>query len=195
LKEHTNGVVGLLAELAPTAVIRVFPVLGDTKAAVSPLDVTTAMESAVMEGAQVLLVPLGFPGGLDMTIRAVVKFAIARGIFVVWPAGNEGKAIERRHTDQGAVYVGAVENDNRALYSNYGTGVTLFAPGSVLTYTTPTAYGESTGTSYSATIVAAAAANLIAASPMPPSPVDLEAQLVRQTRERDGMRILSLSAP
>lgn len=84
----------------------------------------------------------------------------------------------------------AVEGDKVAEYSNYGPGVPLFAPGSILTFDGSGKIQRVNGTSFSAAIVAAAAANLGALSPAPDNPSRLRAKLLSTSVGFSGGRKL-----
>lgn len=62
--EHTNGVAGLLAALAPTARITVTPVLR-SQGTTTVSDIVEAIDTAVAGQADILLVPLSFISGAD----------------------------------------------------------------------------------------------------------------------------------
>lgn len=82
--------------------------------------------------AQVINMSLGGSGACDNTTRLAIQGAISRGTTVVVAAGNDnGNA--NNHTPSncpGVITVAAVgRNGGRASYSNFGTVVTLAAPG------------------------------------------------------------------
>ena len=96
--------------------------------------------------------------------RAITR-AFNRGVVVVAPSGNEGRADPAIPAALPHVLtVGAIDGTGgRATFSNVGWWVDLVAPGSALVAPTPKAYcdsgyGLANGTSYAAPAVAAAAA-------------------------------------
>ena len=191
-RAHTNGVAGLIAALAPTARVKVVPVLDET-GTTGEFEIIKGIDAALNEGADVLVIPLTLRAE-SVAMRRTLEAAVEKGVMAVLPAGNDRKnqSLEGPPVE-GVMYVGALERDGkRAEYSNFGSGVTLFAPGSVLTYVTPTTLRESKGTTYAATIVAAAAANIIAVSKERPSPAVVKGLLLAKAKVSDGERVLFL---
>lgn len=103
-------------------------------------------------------------GGASSTLDNAVSSAIASGVTFVVAAGNSNRnacfySPARVAT---AITVGATTStDNRASYSNYGSCLDIFAPGSSITsawYTSNTAAAVLSGTSMASPHVAGAAA-------------------------------------
>ena len=188
LREHTNGVAGLIAALAPTSRVQVISVF-DKDSGAADTDVIAGIERALSENSQILVVPLG-PLKASVMYEHVFRKTVELGTFVLAAAGNEG--VDARLSGAaiaGVVYVGSSEGNKRASYSNYGSDVAIYAPGSVLTYSNPTTLVEGSGTAIA--IVAAAVANLIAASTHDhPTPGDIEHLLLAKAKPMEGGRLL-----
>jgi subtilisin family serine protease/flagellar hook assembly protein FlgD len=149
-------------------------------------DLAAAITWAADNGARVINMSLGGPGTTPVLSDAV-SYAQAHGVLVVAAAGNEGtETMSYPAALPGVVAVGATDaNGGRAWFSNYGSWVTVAAPGVGILSTVPTAgsqmaaaptsgYSQANGTSMAAPIVAGQAALLMAGVP------SLNADQVRQ---------------
>jgi len=110
------------------------------------------------------VVNMSLGGNASSALDAEVNLLLAAGLTTIIAAGNGG--VDACGTSParvpGALTVGATtEADQRAAFSNYGSCVDLFAPGTNILsswYTSPTATAVSNGTSSAAPFVAGVAA-------------------------------------
>jgi Subtilase family len=168
-----NVSVGHVLAIAPTAVISPVGVLGPTGIFESPSALRDGVVAALVQRPQVLLIGLGGPSALPEIEQLLTT--TGHEMLVVAPAGNQGASSSVwPGIVSGVISVAAVTTSGeRASFSNYGTGVDLAAPGVNvkcllgITAGAELQFGELSGTTVSADIVAGVAALLLAIGARP----------------------------
>ncbi len=184
---HVTGIIGArqnngtgISGLAPNVTVMVIRT-GDTNGVSFTSDVSSAVIEATDRGARVINLSLGGPTNTQSE-RSAILYAQARNVLVVAAAGNEwehGNAPSYPAALPGVIAVGAASyDDQRALYSNTGSYISLVAPGGSATSSStsdprlwilslfPTrTYQYMAGTSQASPHVAAAAALVMSVHP------------------------------
>jgi thermitase len=182
-----------MSGLAPNVKIMPLKVL-DRRGSGSNTAIARAIRFAADNGAKVINLSLGSPYS-SSTARSAINYAVGKGVIVVAASGNEAR--ERNPVNYPAAYsnvisVGATgTNDRIASFSSYNNAVDIVAPGvnilgarsstnNMCRAISGTDYCASSGTSFSAPYVAAAAAMVISVNP------DLTPTQVQQVLEESA---------
>jgi subtilisin family serine protease len=195
-----NVSVGHVLAVTPTAVVSPVGVLGPTGVFESPSALRDGIVAALVQRPQVLLIGLGGPSALPEVEQLLTT--ITNEMLVVAPAGNQGVSSSVwPGIVSGVVSVAALTTSGeRAPFSNYGTGVDLAAPGVTvkcllgITADAELQFGELSGTTVSADIVAAVAALLLATGRVHSGEV---LEILRQTASAhtsEGLPVLNAEA-
>ncbi|MFN8633784.1 MAG: S8 family peptidase [Chloroflexota bacterium] len=164
---HTAGTVAAIGNngvgvtgVAWSSSLLIGKVLGDSGAG-SLTTVAAGMVWAADNGAKVISMSLGANLDCSSTIQDAADYAWSKGVVIVAAAGNDG--LNDVHTPANCnhiVPVGATDqSDARAIFSNYGPGVPISAPGVMVISTSNTGdYLWMSGTSMATPHVAGVAA-------------------------------------
>jgi len=117
------------AGIAPGVTIMPLKVLDNTGIGTTA-SITNAIRYAVAQGADIINLSLGGTDP-DVLLENAINEATAAGVLVVSAAGNDGDdSLNFPARYSGVISVGATQYDaTRAPYANYGTGLTVVAPG------------------------------------------------------------------
>jgi len=167
------GKVRGVSPSSPIMPIRVLDRRGEapTKRLAQAIDAAVAARAGVINISATL--PARGTAAADVErMRKAIDRAFDRGTLVVAAAGNEGSsALDLPSALPHVISVGASDDaDRRAVFSNRGPSIDLLAPGAELVSVAPRAlcadgYASAEGTSFSAPLVAGAAALLAQAHP------------------------------
>src|SRR5882762_8906080 len=160
---HGTLCAGILAGMAPDAKIMPLRVFDDVGHA-DVFSVTKGIYYAVRNGARVINLSFGM-GGTYGSIQNALAFAASNRVVVVASAGNQNKLTAQFPSSVSSVIsVASVDHhDVKASFSNYGSTVYVTAPGvNILSAYPGGMYGMVSGTSFSAPMVAAEAALIMA---------------------------------
>ncbi|UGS88501.1 S8 family serine peptidase (plasmid) [Ralstonia wenshanensis] len=194
--DHGTHVAGIVAGqgkgirgVAPGVSLMAYRVFAEGSRTAKSIDITTAIDLAVIDGADIINLSLGFEGS-DDSIKTSILNAISSGVLVVAATGNDGKdklrfpALMPEVCSVGAVGLSeafAATSTHRAIgvrqmnddsefvaaFSNYSsTGVDSAGPGvAVISTTYADGYQALSGTSMAAPVIAGVAAVLLSRDP------------------------------
>lgn len=157
---HGTAVAGIILQVAPRAIIQPLRVLGpDGNGDLS--DVISAIDFAVQSGVDIINLSLGVDENSSV-LKTMLSYARSQGIYVLAATGNESRSptnYPARYSNwskyQGYLFgVGSVSlNSSRSTFSNYGTGLSFFAPGETIHSIYPgELWVDATGTSFATPI-------------------------------------------
>ena len=178
---HVAGIVAAgrngvgIAGVAPDATVMPLKI-SSTAGTISGSSLTAAIVYAVDNGADIINLSLStVPGtarSAAVTIENAVSYARNNGVVVVVAAGNNGVDLDSTPVwpanlslfyDNVITVAASTNSDTRASFSNFGSPVSVFAPGWFLYSTTANgSWGFMSGTSMASPFVAGAAANVLA---------------------------------
>lgn len=183
---NKNGVVGV----APQADLLIAKVLDDSGQGGSR-PIAAGVDWAVQQGADIISLSLG-SNRYPRAIHNAIKRALARGVFVICAAGNDGvQGVDYPGALSETIAVGAIGQGGRiAQFSSRGDQVTIAAPGhKILSTYTPNGYAVLSGTSMATPFVAGVVALMLAKHRLygGETPVNTQQQLIEhlQATARD----------
>lgn len=164
---HGTFIAGLVTTVAPEA--RVLPIrILDSDGVGTAADIARGVELAIQRGARVINMSLGMEIESDVLEEVIDEHARERGIVFVSSAGNAGVDRRQYPAGQGEVIgvAATTPTDGKADFSNWGSWVSVSAPGDGLVSLLPAAaMGRWSGTSFASALASAEAAILIAFAP------------------------------
>jgi hypothetical protein len=171
---HGTFIAGLIALIAPNA--RIMPIRAFSPDGVSDaFSVAQGIKYAVDHGARVINLSFGSTEDTPV-MHDAVTYAHQRGVLLVAAVGNEDKGNDTApqfpaNWSAEVMGIAALDNNNRkASFSNYGTNVSVSAPGVNLISLYPELnnspdYATWSGTSFAAPLATASAALLLENNP------------------------------
>jgi subtilisin family serine protease len=156
---HGTLCAGLIAAVAPRAMVMPLRVFDDNGLA-DIFTISKALRYALKNGASVINMSFGISTS-SRTVQEAVAAAIASNIVVTGSAGNANSSTPQYPASYSSVLsVAATDlSDTKASFSNYGTSISVDAPGVNIISAYPGGYyAVVSGTSFSAPIVAGEAA-------------------------------------
>ncbi len=170
---HGTGVAGVIAQIAPNAKIMPLRALSRDGSG-SETAVANAINWAINHNAQIIQLSLGSPTD-SAALGSMVGAAVRKGIYVVASAGNANSAsatfpayyasglfnlVYNCLCNQFVVSVASVTSgDKKSPFSNYGSGVSVSAPGEYVYSPYPSdRVGYWSGTSFAAPMASGAIA-------------------------------------
>jgi subtilisin family serine protease len=164
---HGTMVAGIVHLIAPTA--KIMPLKAFRADGTSNLsDIIRAIYYAADHGVNVLSMSFSMQQS-SPALQAAIQYALGKNVTLVAASGNDGlKTLVYPASYNGVEGIGSTSNlDVRSTFSNYGSGVNMFAaPGEGVITTFPGGgYAAAWGTSFSTPMVAGAVSLVIQARP------------------------------
>jgi thermitase len=164
---HGTFVAGLVLSVAPDAEVLPIRIL-DSDGTGQAVDIARGIELAVDRGARVVNLSLGMEIESEVLQQVIEEEAREKGIAFVASAGNRDSDQRQYPAGQNEVVgVAATDpGDGKADFSNWGSWVSISAPGVGLVSLLPAAaMGRWSGTSFASALATGEAAILIAFAP------------------------------
>ncbi|MCI0633279.1 MAG: S8 family serine peptidase, partial [Actinobacteria bacterium] len=164
---HGTFVAGLVVSVAPDAEILPIRIL-DSDGIGEAVDIARGIEIAVDRGAQIVNLSLGMAVESEVLQQVIEEESRQRGIVFMASAGNRDSEERQYPAGQDEVMgIAATDpGDAKADFSNWGSWVSVSAPGVGLVSLLPAAaMGRWSGTSFAAALASGEAAILIAFAP------------------------------
>ena len=160
---HGTLTAGLIAVVAPDAMIMPLRAFDDNGSS-NCFTIARAIRYAVNHGAQVI--NMSFGTDTDCAVnRSAIAYALERNVWLIASAGNKNTSAPQFPAADPGVITACATNllDMKALFSNYGTDIYVCAPGvNIISAVPGNRYGIVNGTSFSAPIIAATVALVLA---------------------------------
>lgn len=165
---HGTAVAGVILQIAPKASIQAYRVLNPNGAGRISL-VTSAVNKAVVNGAQIINMSLGSTTS-SIALNTALAAALAKGVLIVNSSGNAGTqgivypgaalGTVQFPLNSGLMSVGSVDLTlKKSKFSQYARNMTLTAPGELVLTTFPDSrLVKASGTSFAAPAVTGALA-------------------------------------
>lgn len=164
---HGTHVAGLVHAVAPDALILAVRVL-DSEGRGTSMNVARAIRWAAANGADVINLSLGLYADADVIKRAI-QDVHEFGVLTVNAAGNLGRRDELHFPSRMSRVISVAASngeDGRAEFSNWGSSISLAAPGDgILSTALDHSWAVWSGTSMSAPLVSGAAALFLERNP------------------------------
>jgi subtilisin family serine protease len=167
---HGSHVAGIVAAVAPAVAIMPIRVL-DSEGNGDAFAVARGIYAAIDAGANVINLSLGLGETVDVMKRAIQE-ARQTGILVIVSAGNAGTRIDHHfpaNLSEAMTIAATDRNDLKAYFSNFGSSVSVSAPGAgIMSTYWNGGYALWSGTSMAAPFTAGAAALRLSQGSLPP---------------------------
>jgi hypothetical protein len=145
---------------------------------------TAAIYGATDDGAKIISMSLGQAYGLPNDLKAAMDYAISKGVLIVASSGNDYAEVANWPAAYAPVISVAASTKYgvRANFSTYHASVDIAAPGEAVSCVKTGGYGYCNGTSFSAPLVAGAAAVVWRVNPDLPA-TEIGSLLTRTARD------------